>query len=296
MLRDSRLHLSGIALLAPHLSAENRDEVLRRASHQSKRRIEELVAELAPRPDVPAMVRKLPERAKLAPPVAVFHPAEQASRPDEVNRPSSDAPEPARASLPESGCDGAAGAQPARPTASPARSQAIEPLAPARYKVQFTAGAALRQKLERLQVLMRRCVPDGDLAAIIEDAVTEKIARLEARRLAAARRPRKTVATTDTRSGPRHVPAAVKRAVRERDGDRCAYVDAQGKRCTARERLEFHHRHPHGLGGDRSPANIALMCRAHNAHEAAADYGRRAHGPRVHGPTSGSLIGPAAPA
>ena len=39
----------------------------------------------------------------------------------------------------------------------------------------------VRDKLERLQALMRSSVPDGDLAAIIEDAVTEKLERLEAR-------------------------------------------------------------------------------------------------------------------
>ena len=52
MLRDGRVHLSGIALLAPHLTEANRDEVLARATHSSKRHIEELVACLAPRPDV----------------------------------------------------------------------------------------------------------------------------------------------------------------------------------------------------------------------------------------------------
>jgi hypothetical protein len=52
MLRDGRLHLSGIVLVAPHLTQANRDEVLARATHSSKRHIEELVACLAPRPDV----------------------------------------------------------------------------------------------------------------------------------------------------------------------------------------------------------------------------------------------------
>jgi len=76
-LRDGRLHLSGIALLAPHLTEQNRDAVLSRATHLSKRRIEELVAELAPRPDAPALVRKLPapspaeHRPDAAPPLAV---------------------------------------------------------------------------------------------------------------------------------------------------------------------------------------------------------------------------------
>ncbi len=57
-----------------------------------------------------------------------------------------------------------------------------KPLAPARYKIQFTAGAELHDKLERLQALMCSSVPDGDLATIIEVAVTEKLERLESRR------------------------------------------------------------------------------------------------------------------
>jgi hypothetical protein len=52
MLRDGRLHLSGIARLAPHLTRENAEAVLRRASGMSHREIRELVAELEPRPDV----------------------------------------------------------------------------------------------------------------------------------------------------------------------------------------------------------------------------------------------------
>ena len=62
MLADGRLRLSAIAKLAPHLTAENREGLLKRATHMSKRRVEEVVAELDPRPDVPASIRKLPER------------------------------------------------------------------------------------------------------------------------------------------------------------------------------------------------------------------------------------------
>ena len=62
MLADGRLHLTGIAKLAPHLTPQNRDLLLSRAVHRSKRQIEELVAELAPRPAVPGVLRKLPSR------------------------------------------------------------------------------------------------------------------------------------------------------------------------------------------------------------------------------------------
>jgi hypothetical protein len=60
MLRQGRLHLSGIAILAPHLTEENSERVLARAACKSKRQIEELVAELSPKPDAPALIRKLP--------------------------------------------------------------------------------------------------------------------------------------------------------------------------------------------------------------------------------------------
>jgi hypothetical protein len=45
--------------------------------------------------------------------------------------------------------------------ATAARPVVVEPLAPARYQVRFTASAELREKLERLQSLMRSSVPDG---------------------------------------------------------------------------------------------------------------------------------------
>ena len=280
MLRDGRLHLTGIALLAPLLTLENRDAVLARATHRSKRQIEELVAELSPRPDAPSGMRKLPERRK-APlsgppqgrdqvrgtalelvPKRVLAALELA--PDRVFTPAippTTAPSPVlELPMSQSFASGVAtrlGAALAPPTAPP-RSAGVEPLSPARYKVQFTASAELRDKLEKLAALMRSEVPDGDLAAIIETAVTEKLERLEAKRYAQTRAPRKQLGDTDTAPGTRHIPAAVRRAVRARDGDRCRYVDEQGRRCSARDRLEFHHRRPFGMGGDsRSVAHRA---------------------------------------
>ncbi len=62
MLADGRLHLSGIKLLIPHLTEYNREALFKRATHQSKRKIEELIAEISPKPDVPSSIRKLPKR------------------------------------------------------------------------------------------------------------------------------------------------------------------------------------------------------------------------------------------
>ena len=62
MLADGRLHLSGAAILHGHLTEANRETVLERATHRSKRQIENLIAEICPKPDVPPTMRKRPER------------------------------------------------------------------------------------------------------------------------------------------------------------------------------------------------------------------------------------------
>jgi hypothetical protein len=164
MLADGRLHLSGIAKLVPHLTCENAAALLARAAHRSKRQIEELVAEIAPRPDAPTVIRKLPERPN----------PELCMGPDRVLDPGV---------VLQLRPDGVGS------TVTSTVASAIEPLAPARYKVQFTASAELRDKLERLQKLSQ--VPSGDLAAVIEQAVTEKLERLERRRFAVTKTPRR---------------------------------------------------------------------------------------------------------
>jgi hypothetical protein len=59
----------------------------------------------------------------------------------------------------------------------------IEPLSEARYKVQLTAGAELKAKLERACDLMRHRNPTGDLAPVIEAALELLLAKLERERL-----------------------------------------------------------------------------------------------------------------
>ncbi len=256
MLADGRLHLTGAGLLAPHLTPENRDELLARATHCSKRDIEKLVAELQPRSDVPATIRKLPS------------PAARQLRPDAVEPLAS----PVAARQPPGELRAETVGPP--PATAPPRPTRVEPLAPERYKVEFTASGELREKLARLQALMRSSVPDGDLGAIIEQAVSEKLERLEAKRFGKTRSPRKTLAETDTKASSRYLPAPIRRSVYERDGGRCTFVDEQGRRCRAREWLEYHHEHPYARGGGHNPDNVHLLCRIHNALRAERDYGR----------------------
>jgi len=60
LLSSGAVSLTTIRLLQPHLTAANHEAVLARATHKSCDEIKALVAELAPQPDVPSSVRKLP--------------------------------------------------------------------------------------------------------------------------------------------------------------------------------------------------------------------------------------------
>ncbi len=216
MLEDGRIHLTGAAKLSPHLTEANREAVLARAAHKSKAKIEELVAEIALKPDVAPAIRKLPGRKVQSAPAAQL-------RPDAVGSPRSPGPRP------------------------------MEPLAPERYKVQFTASAELKDKIERLRQLM----PDSDLAVIIDEAVTEKLERLESRRYGKTRAPRRDLEKTDASPSSRYIPAPVRRAVSERDGNQCTFVDAQGRRCNERQALQFHHRRLATTFNDGRPMPVA---------------------------------------
>ena len=154
-------------------------------------------------------------------------------------------------------------AMPPVPSAVP-RSTVLTPLAPERYKVQLTISRQTHDKLRRAQDLLRHAIPTGDLATIIDRALTLLVGDLERAKAAAVEHPR---AARPGAAGSRHIPAAVRRAVWRRDQGRCAFVGPHG-RCTERAFLEFHHVEPHAVGGPSTVENIHLRCRAHNMLEA----------------------------
>src|SRR5688572_27879225 len=62
MVARGELHLSGIHRLKAHLTPENHARVLAEAKHKTIRQIEQIVARLAPQPDVPSTLRAIPRR------------------------------------------------------------------------------------------------------------------------------------------------------------------------------------------------------------------------------------------
>ena len=147
----------------------------------------------------------------------------------------------------------------------------LEPLSPSRWRVEFTAGAELYDKLERARELLSHAVPSGDLGELFEralDALLEK----ETRKRFGVGRPRKA---RKLQAGSRHVPVEVGRAVWERDGAQCTFVDAEGRRCGERHFLTLEHRQPFAMGGPSDADNLCLLCSAHNLASAREVFGRR---------------------
>ena len=160
----------------------------------------------------------------------------------------------------------------ARPPA-PAPRPRTEPLGGERYCGRFTADGELYAQLQELRALMRHQVPDGDLGKILGRAVALLLAQVRKRKFGECSTPRP--AKPVSASPSRHLPAAIRRAVSQRDGDRCSYVSPSGRRCGAREFLEFHHRDPWARTPSHSLDGISLRCRAHNQHAACQDFGER---------------------
>ena len=174
-LASGALSLTTVRMLNPHLTPENHQAVLARAGGRSRREIEALVAELAPRPDVPSSVRKLP---------GVTLPVQT---PLSAPAPPAIEVKPAAATPSESAPTMSA---PAAPPAT--RRPVVEETSPERYRVQFTIGQESHDKLRRVQALLRREIPDGDPGAIFDRAIALLLERVEKAKLGATAKPPNT--------------------------------------------------------------------------------------------------------
>jgi hypothetical protein len=265
-LAEGSLNLTTARLIAPHLTDANHVELVAAASGLRSRAVEELVARRFPKPDVAALVRKLPapRAATIAPgPTPAPLDATPAAVPGV-------APLPALPSLPSLPSRPSAPALPSRPSATPQWPLAT-PLSADRYQIRFTANASTWRKLQAARDLLRHAVPSGDPGEIFDRALTALLEEAARRKCARVATP--AAKQRATAAGSRHVPAKVRRAVWLRDQARCAFVTPSGRRCGERGRLEFHHVEPFGTGGAATVANIQLRCRAHNAYESVLFYG-----------------------
>jgi len=200
LLASGEVTLTTVRLLGRHLTPENHQAVLARAKGRTRQQIDMLVAELAPRPDVPSSVRKLPT----------------------VTTPSFAAAAAPASSASSSQPTAVAGPSPA--AFLPAPRPIVQPTAPERYRVQFNIDQETHDEFRRLQALLRREIPDGDPAAIFKRAVRLMLEKVENKKLGITKKPRRSAVIRPGTDRPRsrEAPRAVKRVIWRKDAGQCA--------------------------------------------------------------------------
>jgi hypothetical protein len=297
------IHLTAVCLLRDYLTPENHGELLAEASGKTKLQVLELLARRFPRPDVASTIRKLPERratgAEREAPrareqVAGALPAEESARPrPEALASSAESAQQAEGARTEDGRVVLSASSPYAHTVGPsggasgwaAREQVIEPLSAKRYRLQLNASAALKEKLMLAVDLLSHMNPTGDLATVIERALDVLIERVQKRRFAQTKRPRRKPAADGEgvakeknirfRSRRGHIPNETKRQIAARDDLRCTFVGADGKRCDSRKFAQIHHEEAWARGGGDTTDNLRILCAAHNRLLAERDFGRQ---------------------
>ena len=241
-------------MLVPRLLPHTAQELLDAAAGRTRDQVAHLLAARFPKPDVPTVIEPLPVSGS-APSVTLPAQAQPASL--ELSAPGRISP---------------IVCPPAALVAAPAEPRPrVAPLSPERYAVQVTVSKATHDKLRRAQELLSHALPSGDVAEIIDRALDALILQVERRKFAATDQPRRP--THRPAKDTRHIPAEVKRRVRERDGGRCTFVDDRGCRCAERKFLEYDHELPVARGGPSTVSNVRLRCRAHNQYAAECAFG-----------------------
>lgn len=187
---NGELHLTGLLMLGPYLTAENQLEVLARAKHRTKKELAKLVRLLDPLPDVPARIEPLgPELAQgvsgnLNPSwrdfVQSMCPRRDllaGERPRDWANDSFESAGP----LGQDELTETPSATEATVESSADALARVESLQPQRYKVQFTAGEEYVTLVERAKALLSHSLPDASLEDIHFRAMQALVATLEKR-------------------------------------------------------------------------------------------------------------------
>jgi len=236
-LADGRLCLSAFVLLRDVLEGDGR-VVLDRAVGKSEDDVKVLVAAMKPQEDPGELFRRLPN---------VNHVQVPAEPPVDKSRIVNHVQVPAE------------------PPVDKSRRDRVEPISEDRRVLRMTVGQEFADDLAKVKAALSHQIPDGSLEKVLHACLKEMLVTVEKRR-------KGTGKGRDGSTTGRYVPVEVRRAVWERDGDRCAFVSNTGRRCGSTYQLELHHIDPFGKGGSTTVENLKVLCRQHNAFHAERDY------------------------
>jgi len=254
-LADGRIHLTAVHTLATHLRADNVDDLIAAAAGRTKAQLRDWLACRFPQPAVPTVFRPVapPALASAEAPIHELLQPPPAECKDSLHA-------LARVPVPSTAPN---------PTISqvPLRDRAhVDPLNAEQVKVQFTMSRQALAKMKHAMDLLGASVAHNDVAALFEKLLDMALPALEKQKFAATDHPRAPREQAPTNA--RTIPAHVKREVWQRDGGRCTFKSATGRRCECTRGLEYDHVKPVVLGGEATCENLRLLCRKHNQLEA----------------------------
>jgi hypothetical protein len=268
-LREGKLCLTTVVELSKVLTRENLPVVLPRFFHLSKQAAKEVAVELkpeaAPQRTVVTAARAPAAQAHAiattpapAPNATESHPF----RPDETVRAKSERPT-------QEGCSFTlTGPAPAPMT--------VEPKNAEQSRLHLTVTREFLRKLDAARDALSHSRPGASEQEILE-AGLDLVLERSAKRKGLVKKPR----AADLRENEggedqqrsRYIPAAIRRAVWERDGGRCQ-VPLEGRGvCGSTFQVELDHIIPWAKGGKSTVTNLRCACRAHNGLAAREAYG-----------------------
>lgn len=150
----------------------------------------------------------------------------------------------------------------------------IAPVSGDDSRLEFVASNAFVKNLELLRDLLARRYPQARLEDVLGAALELMLQRIDPVRRAERRRAKAKLPGGEPKASERPaIPAALRDAVLERHGRRCAWVGPDGSRCPERRYLELDHVLPLALGGETTPENLRPLCRGHNRVAAELAFG-----------------------
>lgn len=303
LLEEGKVNLTTINLISPHLTADNKDQLLKEIQLKSKRGVEKIIATHFPAlDDGKDIIRKLPR-----------HNERKMESKEEMKESVTFAGE---GSLPNLKAD-----LPQMPSLlvlnmnqrafqSVKKPDEIKPIATNRVKIEFRAEESVAEMIERARQLLRHKYPDGRLEDIFREVLglfldkkdpERRIQRIERkiREVEGEKALNRTHKAIDEGAIPlpaseekitlnnvkgkakphkhkistRYISQPMKLEIWKRDGGQCTFVSKNGSRCNERGMLELDHVEPWALGGGSTLENLRLLCRTHNQWRARQTFG-----------------------
>ena len=118
------------------------------------------------------------------------------------------------------------------------------------------------------QAALSHQIPDRDIEKVLHAGLRALRANVEKKR-------RGVGPGRGGKTDGRYVPVDERRPVWDRDGESCAFVSADGRRCGSTYQLELHHQRAFAKGGQATADNLGVVCRAHNQFLGEQEFGPR---------------------